>query len=418
MKQVVKISVGFVVLIAITGMTEVYAQDGTVRIQHYTHVGCNIDGQHYLPNYTSSGLVATFKAQHLPHQCLDMIARAQASCEWAREFKSTNPDGHTWSPGEKDPRCFDVFRNEVPRCIEYYEVQKPKCNQQSDTAAVKEQEREKAQEDRYTVGSVTYENGDHYEGGLHNGLPHGRGTIIYADGSRYDGEFRHGNRYDGMLTYADGSQIEFRSGERIGTPTASFTNPDGSHYDGEVLNGLPHGDGKMTWPNGVHLEGEWRKGQLYRGDYQDGFGKHNVVYGKIVNYPAKNYVRNYVGDGSKRREYFDDSNSSDEFWSVLAGGLLKGYVERKLEVESGGHSAVSSGNAHCEQIGERLARDLEKVKNNPNNGMCQIGRGMAQALIRARKELVASNCASSRELENWDRSIREAQATAKASCEG
>ena len=36
----------------------------------------------------------------------------------------------------------------------------------------------------------------------------------------YDGEFRHGNRYDGMLTYADGSQIEFRGGERIGAPTS------------------------------------------------------------------------------------------------------------------------------------------------------------------------------------------------------
>ena len=105
-----------------------------------------------------------------------------------------------------------------------------------------------------TVGAISYENGDRYEGGLHNGLPQGRGTMIYADRKRYDGEFHHG---------------------------------------------LPHGDGKMTWPEGPHLEGEWRRGQLYNGEFKSLFGKHSVIYGELVNYKARNYTRDYIGDGSK-----------------------------------------------------------------------------------------------------------------------
>ena len=74
---------------------------------------------------------------------------------------------------------------------------------------------------------------------------------------------------------------------------------DRRRYDGEFHHGLPHGNGKMTWPAGSHLEGEWRRGQLYRGEYDDGYGEHNVVYGKVVNYRVEIFVRDYIGDGSK-----------------------------------------------------------------------------------------------------------------------
>ena len=74
--------------------------------------------------------------------------------------------------------------------------------------------------------------------------------------------------------------------------------------------------------------------------------------------------------------------------------------------------------AGCDRIGERLAAELETVNAVHGNSMCGIGRGMAQALSRARNELAAMNCASRQELADLDRSIREAQATAQASCGG
>ena len=37
--------------------------------------------------------------------------------------------------------------------------------------------------------------------------------------------------------------------------------PDGSRYVGEVdEDGVPHGQGVLSWPGGVRVEGEWRDG--------------------------------------------------------------------------------------------------------------------------------------------------------------
>ena len=131
MKHVVAVLVGFAVLIILVGMPKASAQNKNeeveVKIQHYTHAGCTIAGQRYLPRYTSNGLIATFWIPRQKRNCLDMIARSRATCEWARAFQSINPDGRPWEPGEKDSRCLGVFMNEIPRCINYYESQRPKC---------------------------------------------------------------------------------------------------------------------------------------------------------------------------------------------------------------------------------------------------------------------------------------------------
>ncbi len=39
-------------------------------------------------------------------------------------------------------------------------------------------------------GFVTFPDGAKYKGGLDQGVPDGEGTIIYVDGSEYDGEWR------------------------------------------------------------------------------------------------------------------------------------------------------------------------------------------------------------------------------------
>ena len=128
MRRVVMVLVGIVSLIIAVGMTKARAQDGTIRIQHYTHAGCTIDGRHYLPAYADTGLVATLRSER---QCLDMIGRAQEGCRVAINFQMVNPDGHPWKPNEKDPRCLVVFREEVTECIDHYEKQKVQCSRRS-----------------------------------------------------------------------------------------------------------------------------------------------------------------------------------------------------------------------------------------------------------------------------------------------
>ena len=120
----------------------------------------------------------------------------------------------------------------------------------------------------------------------------------------------------------------------------------------------------------------------------------------------------------ERQEHleYDNSTMLEAFMTGIAVGLIDS-VSDMLVNEFGGSTMSgeysASGGTHCEQIGERLARDLEMAGSNHIGSMCNSARGMAQALIRARNDLAATNCASNWELEDWDRSIREAQATAK-----
>ena len=122
----------------------------------------------------------------------------------------------------------------------------------------------------------------------------------------------------------------------------------------------------------------------------------------------------------KRRN--EEQAGTDAMMTGLALGVIGGVLgaltdesSRSLNFNPG---AFSGGGTGCEQIGERLARNLEKVNAVHGNSMCGMGRGMAQALTQARNDLVAMNCASSQELAEMDRSIREAQATAQVSCSG
>jgi antitoxin component YwqK of YwqJK toxin-antitoxin module len=43
---------------------------------------------------------------------------------------------------------------------------------------------------------------------------------------------------------------------------ATLKFPDGSKYVGEVKNGIPHGQGTTTYPNGTIKKGIWKNNEL------------------------------------------------------------------------------------------------------------------------------------------------------------
>jgi hypothetical protein len=71
--------------------------------------------------------------------------------------------------------------------------------------------------------------------------PHGRGVYTWADGNRYEGEWR--------------------DGEMHGRGVFTWTN--GRRYEGEYLDGWMHGRGIFTWTNGGRYEGEYRDGKMH-----------------------------------------------------------------------------------------------------------------------------------------------------------
>ena len=79
----------------------------------------------------------------------------------------------------------------------------------------------------------------------------------------------------------------FVSGSMAVSQTSSGTQEygDGGAYDGEFLNGLPHGNGTYELPNGYRYVGEWFE------DNMNGQGTFTLVDGTVLKGIWKNSCR-------------------------------------------------------------------------------------------------------------------------------
>ena len=104
-----------------------------------------------------------------------------------------------------------------------------------------------------------------YEGLLDSqGEPHGRGTVSWENGGKYEGEWVDGKANGlGVMNYGNGDRYEghWKDGSRFGHGTHQFK--DGGVYEGEWRNAAPDGQGKMTLRNGSHYEGSWKDGKWH-----------------------------------------------------------------------------------------------------------------------------------------------------------
>ncbi len=75
-----------------------------------------------------------------------------------------------------------------------------------------------------------------------DGLYHGKGTLVNADGSRYVGEFADG-KPQGMAE--------------------QWIDAEGNSYKGEVYNGKPQGYGAYSYVDGSHYEGDFVAGEWH-----------------------------------------------------------------------------------------------------------------------------------------------------------
>jgi len=87
-----------------------------------------------------------------------------------------------------------------------------------------------------TVAEYRYPSGNAYSGSMSGRKRHGPGTLVWADGARYEGDWvndeMHGN-----------GAIRF---------------PNGSEYRGAFSHNNPYGFGTLTTVNGERLTGEWQ----------------------------------------------------------------------------------------------------------------------------------------------------------------
>ena len=100
-------------------------------------------------------------------------------------------------------------------------------------------------------GTLVYANGNIYEGQWLAGWPHGQGKYTEATGNVYEGAYVEGKRHGhGKFSFATGDvyEGEYVEGERHGR--GKMTNADGNSYDGEWADGKKHGIATFTYPDG------------------------------------------------------------------------------------------------------------------------------------------------------------------------
>lgn len=147
-----------------------------------------------------------------------------------------------------------------------------------------------------------YQGGDKYVGYKKGDMNHGQGTYIWADGSRYEGEFNKNTLSGfGTLYSADGVKFfegEFKNDQPHGVGTLYFSN--GNRYVGEWENGVESGSGILYGPNNRVIYGGhwvngvpngngsyyWEDGSKYVGQFRSGKSHGTgILYdaeGKIV----------------------------------------------------------------------------------------------------------------------------------------
>ncbi len=126
-------------------------------------------------------------------------------------------------------------------------------------------------------GTYIHANGEKYIGEFQDGKYHGRGTYTYANGDKYLGEFKYDKRYgQGTYTHANGDQYvgKFKD-KREGLGT--YTRTNGDKYVGEYKDGKFHGQGTYTLAQGGGYTGQWLD------DKPHGKGRETYADGRLPN---------------------------------------------------------------------------------------------------------------------------------------
>ncbi|CAK4667035.1 unnamed protein product [Aphanomyces euteiches] len=116
--------------------------------------------------------------------------------------------------------------------------------------------------ERCGIGTCTYPNGDEYTGEWQANQRHGEGTLVPKSGEKYVGQWQDNFKQGcGSLTDVKGN---IREGVWISDAPADgewhIRFAAGSSYNGECVNGRPHGRGVCKYTNGDIYSGAWENG--------------------------------------------------------------------------------------------------------------------------------------------------------------
>jgi hypothetical protein len=100
-------------------------------------------------------------------------------------------------------------------------------------------------------GSMIFKGGNKYSGSFRKGLMHGKGKYEWiSQGVVYSGDFKNNSITGTGNSFIDGDDSNSQG---------RYDWPDGTYYEGELIEGIRNGRGKFVGNFGEY-EGDWRQG--------------------------------------------------------------------------------------------------------------------------------------------------------------
>jgi len=116
-------------------------------------------------------------------------------------------------------------------------------------------------------GTLTYADGTKYVGDFIDGVKSGQGTYTWPNGDKYEGEWRDDERYgQGTMIWSDGRKYvgEWKNDKRYGEGTLTF--PNGDTYEGEFKDNTLDGKGTYTYADGRKYIGDFKDDKFISGE--------------------------------------------------------------------------------------------------------------------------------------------------------
>eukprot|EP00301_Raphidiophrys_heterophryoidea_P005041 c12152_g1_i2.p1 GENE.c12152_g1_i2~~c12152_g1_i2.p1 ORF type:complete len:876 (+),score=217.97 c12152_g1_i2:122-2629(+) len=175
------------------------------------------------------------------------------------------------------------------------------------------------------IGSVEY------SGQVNSkGEPHGRGICVYADATRYTGQFLNGVRSGyGVITFSDGGKYdgEWKSDEKHGY--GKEVDAMGNEYEGQFKTKKRHGQGVLKLKDGGGYDGEWKAGMMH------GQGRLTTASSELYVGQMRDNLRHGKGDWTtKLRQYTgewqNDAMQGTGKLTELKGDVYEGQYKNNL----------------------------------------------------------------------------------------
>ncbi|KAJ1618258.1 hypothetical protein T492DRAFT_1093833 [Pavlovales sp. CCMP2436] len=204
---------------------------------------------------------------------------------------------------------------------------------------------------RHGKGKYVYANGFFgYEGAWRKGVKHGKGAFSLGDGSTYEGDLAFGEIEGwGTRTWPSGASYSghFHLGEMHGTGT--HVDPDGAQYEGEHVENARHGRGKLLATDGSIYVGEWAHNRpTGRGSLTDAEG--GVYEGWFLNGEQHGAGNQAWADGSSYEGEWAHSRFEGEGTYEGHGRTYRGEWAEGVPTQVGTSTQVETGDSAAVQL--------------------------------------------------------------------